>query len=152
MCAQGRNAVQVTCCTQVDANADKATLCQQQEVQKMCRRTCDLCNTTRDTSSLLWYNQPSRRFQDQEDNLEFQQAYQDNSHGKQLHLTKLPEVEIGSVKGDKIRSSFNNEVAKHKNHTFVVLLCLSVALLTTATYIYLTRGRCEHRGTHRCAV
>ena len=50
-------AVQVTYCAQLNAASDKAVLCQQQEAQDSCRRSCDMCYAKADSSSLVWYNQ-----------------------------------------------------------------------------------------------
>ncbi|KAL0038780.1 hypothetical protein WJX79_007387 [Trebouxia sp. C0005] len=46
-------------CKGVNASKDRASLCQQQEAQDRCHRSCDLCHRKLDTSSLVWYNQRS---------------------------------------------------------------------------------------------
>ena len=53
MCA----ALQAPYCAKINGASDKASLCQQQEAQDSCRRSCDLCYPKTDSSSLVWYNQ-----------------------------------------------------------------------------------------------
>ncbi|DBA84310.1 TPA: hypothetical protein ACH3X2_006364 [Trebouxia sp. C0005] len=49
----------VSYCKGVNTDKDRASLCQQQEAQDKCHRSCSLCHPKTDTSSLVWYNQRS---------------------------------------------------------------------------------------------
>ncbi|KAA6419868.1 MAG: hypothetical protein FRX49_10231 [Trebouxia sp. A1-2] len=54
-----RECGKVSYCKGVNTNKDRASLCQQQEAQDKCHRSCSLCHPKTDTSSLVWYNQRS---------------------------------------------------------------------------------------------
>ena len=153
--------MQVSYCKGVNTNKDRASLCQQQEAQDKCHRSCSLCHPKTDTSSLVWYNQRSSLLRQQggqvENITESVQAQQGIDVDQQrLVLSLLNQTTTEASKDGKAAARGNTphsmECFKTRmGNPLWVPLCTSVVFLTSMAC--LVKGCCRRkrqRASHSC--
>ncbi len=151
--------MQVPYCKGVNASKDRASLCQQQDAQDSCRRSCNLCHPKTDTSSLVWYNQRSslsRQQGEQVENItESVQAQQKAKQGidsdqQTLVLSLLDQIITAASKDDKAAACGNTSQSMECFKTYVgnpfwVPLYISVVFLTSMACLVKRSCRPKHQ-------
>ena len=153
--------MQIPHCKGVNASKDRASLCQQQEAQDRCHRSCDLCHRKLDTSSLVWYNQRSSLLRKQGETVgnitESVQAQQGIDLDQQkLVLSLLDQITTAASKDGKAAARGNTPHCLECFKTCIgnplwVPLCISVVFLTSMACLAKGSCRSKHqRPSHSC--
>ena len=151
--------MQVPYCKGVNASKDRASLCQQEEAQDRCCRSCNLCHPKIDTSSLVWYNQRSSLLRQQgepvenmTDSIQPQQGAKQGIEPDQqrLVLSLRDQITPAACKDGKAAAHGNTPQSMECFKTcvgnpFWVPLCISVVFLTSMACLVKRSCRPKHQ-------